>query len=148
MESRVVRFDDPLVTPLVRGLVEEYEERYGTSEELASTVVDDFEPPAGLFLVVVDDGTTVAGGGLRRVADDRCEIKRMWTHAGRRRQGLASRVLVELETHAVRLGYTSVVLETGPRQPEAHGLYQRHGYETVPTYGRYEDATAYEKRVT
>ena len=143
-----MRFDDPLVAPLLQGLVDEYQERYGTSEELASTVVDDFEPPFGLFLVVVDAGATVAGGGLRRVSDERCEIKRMWTDAGNRRRGLASRVLAELETHAVRLGYTSVILETGPMQPEAHGLYQRHGYATVPTYGRYDDATAYEKRVT
>jgi GNAT superfamily N-acetyltransferase len=51
------------------------------------------------------------------------ELKRIWTDSSLRRQGLARRVLVELEAEARRRGYTRVFLGTGPRQPEATALY-------------------------
>jgi hypothetical protein len=39
------------------------------------------------------------------------------------------------------------VLQTGPRQPEAHALYRRRGYVERAVYGRYPDATAFEKEL-
>lgn len=56
------------------------------------------------------------------------ELKRIWTHSAYRRQGLARRVLEVLEDEAARLGYQRVYLTTGPRQPEARGLYLAAGY--------------------
>jgi hypothetical protein len=37
-------------------------------------------------------------------------------------------ILAELEQEAARRGYSSVVLSTGPRQPEAVRLYLATGY--------------------
>ncbi|WP_329792611.1 GNAT family N-acetyltransferase [Lentzea sp. DG1S-22] len=42
-------------------------------------------------------------------------------------QGLARRVLLLLEDEAARLGYRRLYLTTGPRQPEARGLYLAAG---------------------
>lgn len=56
------------------------------------------------------------------------ELKRIWTHSAHRRRGLARQVLVELEERAARRGYQRVYLTTGPRQPEAAGLYLSAGY--------------------
>ncbi|MBV6539828.1 GNAT family N-acetyltransferase, partial [Ursidibacter maritimus] len=47
------------------------------------------------------------------------------------RQGLARRVVEELEAEAVRQGYTRVYLTTGPRQPEAKALYLATGYSPL-----------------
>jgi ribosomal protein S18 acetylase RimI-like enzyme len=56
------------------------------------------------------------------------ELKRIWTHSAHRRRGLARRVLVELENRAAGRGYARIYLTTGPRQPEAAGLYLSAGY--------------------
>ena len=92
----------------------------------------DFEPPHGTFLVLTENGETVAGGALRRRDPDTAEVKRVWTANRHRRRGLARRVLTELERAAVDLGYRSIYLTTGPRQPEARSLYLSSGY--VPQF--------------
>ncbi len=68
----------------------------------------------------------------------------MWTAPDQRRKGYASVVLDALEQEARNRGYANLRLETGPAQPEARALYDRRGYRRIPTYGRYELATAFE----
>src|SRR5437899_178420 len=80
----------------------------------------------------------VAGGGIHRLADGVAEVKRMWTAASRRRQGLALTVLRGLEDTARELGFHTVRLETGPRQPEAVGLYETAGYHPIANFGPYD----------
>jgi GNAT superfamily N-acetyltransferase len=97
-----------------------------------------------MFLVLLDQRLTVAGGGVRRLSLDTCEVKRMWTSPHHRRKGLASAILDALENDARDRGYTWLKLETGPAQPEAQSLYEGRGYRSIPTYGRYEQARAFE----
>lgn len=144
MELRRVRLSDPQVVPLLEGLAEEYERRYGPGDEMASVQDQEFEPPEGVFLALIENGVVVAGGGLRRFSRDTCEVKRMWTAPDQRRKGYASVVLDALEQEARNRGYANLRLETGPAQPEARALYDRRGYRRIPTYGRYELATAFE----
>jgi GNAT superfamily N-acetyltransferase len=143
MELRQVRLTDPLVAPLIAGLTGEYDERYGETDEMATVDAGEFDPPSGAFLVLIDGGEVLAGGGLRRMADDTCEVKRMWTAAGHRRKGYASRVLTGLEDAARAAGYETLLLETGPLQPEAIALYTARGYRRIPYYGRYPVALAF-----
>jgi GNAT superfamily N-acetyltransferase len=143
MELRQVRLTDPLVAPLIAGLSREYAERYGENDELTTVDAEAFDPPSGTFVVLIDGGEVLAGGGLRRISDDTCEVKRMWTAAGHRRKGYASRVLTGLEDAARAAGYATLLIETGPLQPEAIRLYTSRGYERIPYYGRYPDALAF-----
>jgi GNAT superfamily N-acetyltransferase len=143
VELRQVRLSDPEVVPLLEGLSEEYERRYQDGAEMASVDAEEFEPPDGVFLVLVENGVTVAGGALRRLSSDTCEIKRMWTSSKHRRKGYASAVLDELENVARGRGYAFLRLETGPAQPEARSMYERRGYTPIPTYGRYQQAKAF-----
>lgn len=138
-----MRIGDEGVRPLVDGLTREYHERYGVNDEMATVDAGEFDPPAGAFLVLVDGGEVLAGGGLRRVSGDTCEVKRMWTAAAHRRRGYASRVLAALEDAAREAGYSTLLLETGPLQPEAVALYTNRGYERIAVYGRYPDALAF-----
>lgn len=71
-------------------------------------------------------GGTHDADGVPLVAT--AELKRIWTHSAHRRRGLARQVLVELEQRAAGRGYTRIYLTTGPRQPEAAGLYLGAGY--------------------
>jgi GNAT superfamily N-acetyltransferase len=143
MEVRHVRLTDPLVAPLIAGLTREYDERYGEIDEMATVDAEEFDTPSGTFVVLIDGGEVLAGGGLRRVTDDTCEVKRMWTADGHRRKGYASRVLTALEDAARAAGYSTLLLETGPLQPEAIALYTASGYRRIPTYGRYSEALAF-----
>ena len=156
MELRHVRLTDPAVAPLLADLATEYHTRYGSQDEMSRAHAEEFDPPAGRFVVLIDDGVTVAGGGFRSVAgmeadpaDGRvCEVKRMWTSPDHRRQGHAARVLAALEAAAREAGYAILRLETGPRQPEAISLYTSAGYRRIPTYGRYAEALAFERHLS
>jgi GNAT superfamily N-acetyltransferase len=143
MELRHVRLTDPLVAPLVAGLTREYDVRYGETDEMETVDAEEFDPPSGTFVVLIDGGEVLAGGGLHRAADDTCEVKRMWTAAGHRRKGYASRVLTGLEDAARVAGYSTLLLETGPLQPEAIAPYTGRGYRRIPYYGRYPEALAF-----
>lgn len=143
MELRRVRLSDAEVVPLLDGLTHEYDSRYGENVEMTRASPAEFDPPDGLFTVLLDGSTTAAGGGIRRHDGQTCEVKRMWTNPAYRRRGLATRVLRALEDGARELGYVRVILETGPRQPEAEALYLGLGYTRIRYYGHYPEALGF-----
>lgn len=130
-----VRVEDPETAPLLADLAIEYGTRYhavDSGAELARFPAADFEDPNGAFLLLLDGEETVAGGAIRRYDDHTAEVKRVWTSPRHRRRGLARRVMEVLEDKARELGYSRIYLTTGPRQPEASGLYLNSGY--TPLY--------------
>ncbi|MDE3086520.1 MAG: GNAT family N-acetyltransferase [Acidobacteriota bacterium] len=143
MEMRRVRLGDEAAAALLAGLTAEYDTRYGENLEMSRATAEEFEPPSGLFIVLVEGPTTMAGGGFRRHDATTCEVKRMWTDPRFRRRGLAVRVLGALEDAAWEANYTRLILETGPRQPEAVALYSARGYDRIGFYGHYPEARAF-----
>ena len=132
--------DDPRAAPLLAGLRDEYLNRYRDlvaqhtgPNELEKYDPELFSPAAGgNFVLLLEQGQAIAGGAFKRHPDPgTAEIKRMWTHPQRRRQGLAARVLHELEAQAARQGYQRIYLTTGSRQPEAIQLYLNLGYTAL-----------------
>jgi GNAT superfamily N-acetyltransferase len=61
----------------------------------------------------------------------------MFTHSKFRGQGIAGKILSELEKWAQELGYLHTILETGKRQPEALRLYEKYNYTVIPNFGQY-----------
>jgi GNAT superfamily N-acetyltransferase len=136
--------DDALAEPLLAELAVEYATRYGSTPELVGTWLrgypaDEFEAPGGGMLVGLLDDEPVTGGTYRRFDAETAELKRIWTHSGHRRRGLARRLLVELEAEIAARGYRRIYLTTGDRQPEAEALYLATGYrkldEPLPAEG-------------
>ncbi|MFE5398716.1 GNAT family N-acetyltransferase [Streptomyces sp. NPDC056568] len=122
---------DPRVGPMLRELGDEYSTRYGRNAhaELARYPDAEFTAPyGGVLLLLLARGEPVAGGAFRRYDATTAELKRIWTHSAHRRRGLARRVVAELEGEAGVRGYRRIYLTTGPRQPEARGLYLATGY--------------------
>ncbi|KTR82916.1 hypothetical protein NS277_11830 [Novosphingobium barchaimii] len=134
---------DPRARPLLEALIGEYSARYGDLAEFGQDAAreevygryasDRFLPPHGNFLLIVRNGEAIAGGGfMPHEETDTAELKRIWTAAHLRRQGLARRIVFALEDAAIRQGYRRIFLTTGFRQPEASALYKRLGY--TPLY--------------
>ena len=102
-------------------------------------------------LVVYLNNRAIACGAIKEFDTQIMEVKRMYTLPAFRGQGLAKRVLLELENWAKELGYKKCVLETGKRQPEAIKLYKKNGYKTISNYGQYkniENSICFEKQLT
>jgi GNAT superfamily N-acetyltransferase len=102
-------------------------------------------PPsaADVSLVLVardDEGTALGCGVLRVLADGVAEVKRMYVVPTARGRGVGRTLLADLEEAARDLGWTTLRLETGPRQPEAVALYMRAGYRPIAAFGGYVDA--------
>ena len=108
------------------------------------------------FFVLYDDGEAAGCGGVQ-FFDDRQgsdgaygELKRMYVRGEFRGRGFGKRLLEHLERLAVDRGVTTMRLETGTRQPEAVGLYEKAGYYRIPAFGDYWDdpvSLCYEKRL-
>ena len=99
-------------------------------------------------LVVYQNHNPVGCGAIKQFEPDTMEVKRMFTFPEFRGQGIATKILLELEKWAKELGYKKCVLETGKRQLEAIQLYTKNGYKTIPNYGPYtnvENSICFEK---
>lgn len=95
---------------------------------------DELGPPGGTYLVGYRDGVPVCGGGLKRLPDGTCEIKRMYVTPQARRSGVARALLSALEDAARGMGYRVARLDTGARQPHAIAFYQASGYRRVGNF--------------
>ena len=129
-------WDDPAGTALRAAQRAELDARYGTDDHEPGT------PPSAadidVFLVAVDGwGNAIACGALRQLDHGAAEIKRMYVAPDHRGSGVATAVLRALETAAVRHGWTTVRLETGPAQPDAMRFYEREGYRQIALFGAY-----------
>ena len=113
-----------------------------------------FAPPAGVFVLVVDDaGRAVGCGGVRRIQRSeeqlvRFEVKHLWLAPEGRGRGEGRRLLQELERRAVAFGAEEIVLDTNASLEAAGGLYRSSGYVEIEPYNGNPNATHwYGKRV-
>jgi putative acetyltransferase len=133
--------DEPLSSPVARGLIAalnaELLALYPPEECFHDLAENEVAPGQGRFLVAWEGDLPVGCGAIRRLEDGRAELKRMYVVAERRGRGISRAVLEALEATARALGASSIVLETGVRQPAAIGLYGSAGYVPIPAFGAY-----------
>lgn len=79
----------------------------------------------------------VGCGAIKPLSESALEVKRMFVHPDNRKQGIAAKILNELECWSAELGFSECLLETGKKQPEAISLYQKVGYQITQNYGQY-----------
>lgn len=137
---------------LVAAMVAEMRELYDgldiEAPDMPKAGAAELGPPGGTFLVGYRDGRPLCGGGIKRLADGACEIKRMYVVPEERGKGLARVLLHALEDAARGLGYQIARLDTGPRQAHAQGIYEAEGYRPVPNFNGNPVATFFgEKRL-
>lgn len=139
---------EPLDSPDARRLIAELDDHLSVLYPPEDNFLE--LPVADVFLVARDGDDPVACGAVRFLDPQTAEVKRMYAAPRVRGQGIAWRILQELEAFARARGARRLVLETGPRQPEAIALYERAGFTVVPCWGEYasgNNSVCYEKRL-
>lgn len=102
-------------------------------------------------IVAYENEIAVGCGAIKEYSEDTMEVKRMYVALNKRRHGIASLILQQLELWAIELNYKKCLLETGIKQPEAIELYKKNGYMIIQNYGQYENvenSVCFEKVLT
>lgn len=139
--------DDPVAAELLGEYFSSRELGFtGGTYRLVTPDPSAFAPPAGIFLVVLDDDTAVGCGGVRMItpypgSEPRGEVKHLWLRAGFRGRGWGRGLLAELESRAVELGARTVVLDTNATLEAAQSLYRASGYTKIDPYNDNPNAT-------
>lgn len=137
IEIRIADAAAPASAALVHAMEAEIEATYADTPGSIHSVgagPEVMSPPAGAFLVVYHGERPVGCGGLKRLDERTCEIKRMYILPELRGRGLSGRLLSALEEQARELGYAVARLDTGIRQAAARHLYESRGYREIPDY--------------
>jgi len=66
------------------------------------------------------------------------EIKRFFTRSSARGTGVGKALLLEAQRRAAEMGFDLLVVETGVKQVEVLGLYERLGWKRRALYGDYD----------
>jgi len=140
--------DNPDFIELVKYLDADLAERDGHEHSFYAQ----FNKISKIKYVVIahENGQPVGCGAIKEYAPNTMEVKRMYTSPEHRGQGIASKVLTELERWAAELSYEMCILETGKKQPEAIALYKKNGYQRIPNYGQYaetKNSVCFEKKI-
>lgn len=149
-DVRIVRvdWDDERAAELRRRFDAEMDERYDEGAppprevaqmlgEVFATNLDDLR--ACILLVDPATGVALAHGALFARPEPRTlELRKVTVPPEHRRRGLARNLLVVLEAEACHLGAERLVLDTGPKQPEAVALYEAVGYRRIPPFPPYD----------
>lgn len=92
-----------------------------------------------LFAVARNSAGKAVGCGAIVLYQAFGELKRLYVSPLNRGQGVARELMALLESQAIVAGCQVLMLETGPYQQEALGLYASAGYERREPFGDYSD---------
>lgn len=136
----------PVTDPTAHELLAEYFSSrelsfVGGTYQVTFPVPEQFDPPAGVFVVVSDGDRAVGCGGIRRLSPGRYEVKHLYLRPETRGKGWGRELLADLERRAAEFGAIEVVLDTNATLTAAGGLYQSMGYVGVEPYNDNPNAT-------
>jgi putative acetyltransferase len=130
--------DQPEVIDLIAEL-DAYQDTLYPPESRHALELDALKRANVLFFVARDDARRAVGCCAVVLHGAYGEIKRMFVSPQCRGQGVARGLLRALESASANAGCRLLLLETGPYQQEALGLYASVGYERRGPFGGYAD---------
>lgn len=94
----------------------------------------DYEAPAGALLLAMTADEAVGCCALRPLADDACEMKRLFVSPQWRGQGLGRVLACRIIRAARDAGYRAIRLDTLENLAAAAGLYHSLGFVEIEPY--------------
>jgi putative acetyltransferase len=136
----IVEAATPGQVAAVRALLVEYQawlgldlEFQGFARELA-TLPGDYAPPPGVLYLATVGGDPVGCIGVRRLAEGRCEMKRLFVRPAGRGRGVGRRLAEAAIARARAIGYSRMLLDTLPVMGAAQAMYHALGFVDVEPY--------------
>jgi ribosomal protein S18 acetylase RimI-like enzyme len=120
----------------------------GFEEELKDLKAMYCEPVGGIILCEIE-GNYVGCVGIRRIDDQRAELKRMYVQPHQQQKGIGTALLENAIELARECGYEKVQLDTLNTMTAAINLYIKNGFIQIPAYYHNPIATAvyFEKKL-
>ena len=97
---------------------------------------EDVTPPHGDFFLM----TELVTGAVRRIDDERVELRRIWVTPEHRGKGHARTLVRALENKVRSFGATTAVVSLNPEMTEGIAMFRNRGYEPVEPF--HQDTTA------
>jgi GNAT superfamily N-acetyltransferase len=130
--------DDPevlaLFDPFIREADGPLEVEIDLEAEIGAGPPAELVPPDGVLLLARVDGVPAGIGGVRYLDTEIAEVKSMFVSPAFRGDGLARRLLAELEEIARGRGCRAIRLDTSAYLTPAVALYRAAGYREVAAY--------------
>ena len=116
-----------------------YQDTLYPAEARYALDLDSLAQPNVLFVVARSVDNRAIGCGAVVLGNAYGEVKRMYVRPEARGKGAARQITGMLESAASARGCQTLMLETGPYQPEALAFYARQGYTRCGPFGDYPD---------
>jgi len=136
LHLKVVYPDDKDLLVLINEQDEELLTRY-PKERIFTLDFNHSKINTAIFVVAYSNNIPVGCGAILSMCRECVELKRFFVKNSHRRKGIASGILLLLESEAKKHGYSIIKLETGLNQPESLHLYKRFGFYEIEKFGEY-----------
>lgn len=93
-----------------------------------------YAPPDGRLYIAMADGKPAGCIAMRKLDDERCELKRMYVRPEFRGHHIARTMAQRILSDAAEIGYQRVMLDTEPCLENAIRLYESLGFSRVARY--------------
>jgi putative acetyltransferase len=136
-DIKITRTDtlDSKIKELIKELDEELRGHYGDAQD-SYTPHNDVSK--GFSAILIEQNEEPIGcGAFKQYNETSGELKRIFIKHKARGQGISKVLVKALEEWMLEKNLSIAVLETGNKQIEALGLYEKLGYQRMPNYGVY-----------
>jgi putative acetyltransferase len=103
-------------------------------EEEISNLPAQYSEPTGCIILCYENDKPIGCVGLRKFAEDVCEMKRLYLRKEARGKGIGRVLAIKIIEKAKELGYKKMQLDTIETMKEAIALYKSMGFKEIKPY--------------
>lgn len=93
-----------------------------------------YGPPDGRLYIARCCGVAAGCIGLRKIDEERCEMKRLYVRPAFRGRKIAVSLVQKIISDALEIGYRQMLLDTFPFLKAAIKIYRDFGFYEIPSY--------------